>query len=197
MNKDVHFWACLRLICARASYLSCLFSKKLTVKGFSEPTRTSVVPYRSEFCIKLVFSRHTRKYVGKKCTRMYTSGQAIFKKANGERLFRTDKDVGGSIQKRVCLQTRSPRMYTDVHSWARYLRRHTAKKCPQRIKDTPAVLFYRIPCICIVYFKRLTEKLCSEAARMPLVLRSNKFALQTCSPKIYTDVYFGRGCPWL
>ncbi|MGP1491370.1 MAG: hypothetical protein ACTTI6_09985, partial [Treponema sp.] len=28
---------------------------------------------------------------------------------------------------------------------------------PQRIKDTPAVLFYRIPCICIVYFKRLTE----------------------------------------
>ena len=37
---------------------------------------------------------------------------------------------------------------------------------------------------------------CSEAARMPLVLRSNKFALQTCSPKIYTDVYFGRGCRW-
>ena len=31
-----------------------LFSKKLTVKGFSEPTRTSVVPYRSEFACKLV-----------------------------------------------------------------------------------------------------------------------------------------------
>ena len=43
---------------------------------------------------------------------------SIFKKANGKRLFRTDKDVGGSIQKRVCLQTRSPQMYTDVHSWA-------------------------------------------------------------------------------
>ena len=26
-----------------------LFAKKLTVKGFSEPTRTSVVPYRSGF----------------------------------------------------------------------------------------------------------------------------------------------------
>ena len=72
------------------------------------------------------------------CT-LLASAPPIFKKANGERLFRTDKDVGGSIQKRVCLQTRSPRMYTDVHSWARYLRRHTAKKCPQRIKDTPAV----------------------------------------------------------
>ena len=84
----------------------------------SERPRTGGILIRSEFCIKLVFSRHTRKYVGKKCTRMYTSGQAIFKKANGERLFRTDKDVGGSIQKRVCLQTRSPRMYTDVHSWA-------------------------------------------------------------------------------
>ena len=35
-----------------------------------------------------------------------------------------------------------------------HLRRHTAKKCPQRIKDTPAVLFYRIPCIYTVYFKR-------------------------------------------
>ena len=40
-----------------------------------------------------------------------------------------------------------------------HLLRHTVKKCPQRIKDTPAVLFYRIPCICIVYFKRLTERL--------------------------------------
>ena len=84
----------------------------------SERPRTGGILIRSEFCIKLVFSRHTRKYVGKKCTRMYTSGQAIFKKANGERLFRTDTDVRGSIQKRVCLQTRSPRMYTDVHSWA-------------------------------------------------------------------------------
>ena len=38
-----------------------------------------------------------------------------------------------------------------------HLRRHTAKKYPQRIIDTPAVLFCLIPCICIVYFKRLTE----------------------------------------
>ena len=51
------------------------------------------------------------------CSRL-VSVASIFKKANGERLFRTDKDVGGSIQKRVCLQTRSPRMYTDVHLWA-------------------------------------------------------------------------------
>ena len=38
-----------------------------------------------------------------------------------------------------------------------HLLRHTAKKCPQRIKDTPAVLFCLTPCICTVYFKRLTE----------------------------------------
>jgi len=37
-----------------------LFSKKLTVKGFSEPTRTSVVPYRSEFACKLVAQECTR-----------------------------------------------------------------------------------------------------------------------------------------
>ena len=30
----------------------------------------------------------------------------------------------------------------------------------------------------------------SEAARTPLVLCSNKFALQTCSSKMYTDVRF-------
>ena len=140
----------LRFIFARALYLWRLFSKKLTVKGFSERTgmsvklsssefacklvahkctrmyirgrgcpwfysvamflrrknpsserpRTGGILIRSEFCIKLVFSRHTRKYVGKKCTRMYTSGQAICKKANGERLFRTDRDVGGSNQQR-------------------------------------------------------------------------------------------------
>ena len=72
------------------------------VKGFSERTGMSVKLSSSEFACKLV---------AHECTRMYTSGQAIFKKANGKRLFRTDKDVGGSIQKRVCLQTRSPRMY--------------------------------------------------------------------------------------
>ena len=48
MNTDVHSLACLRLICARASYLSFLFAKKLTVKGFSEPTRTSVVLISSD-----------------------------------------------------------------------------------------------------------------------------------------------------
>ena len=50
-------------------------------------------------------------------------------------------------------------------------------------------------------FKRLTERVIfymlllkmfnvSEAARTPLVLCSNKFALQTCSSKMYTDVRF-------
>ena len=55
----------------------------------SERPRTGGILIRSEFYIKLVFSRYTRKYVGKKCTRMYTSRQAICKKANGERICRT------------------------------------------------------------------------------------------------------------
>ena len=46
-----------------------LFAKKLTVKGFSEPTRTSVVPYRSEFACKLV---------AHECTRMYIRGRGIY-----------------------------------------------------------------------------------------------------------------------
>ena len=74
------------------------------------------------------------------CSRL-VSILSICKKANGERLFRTDKDVGGSIQKRVCLQTRSPRMYTDVHSWARHLRRCCAKINAQRTKSTSPLYF--------------------------------------------------------
>ena len=74
------------------------------------------------------------------CSRL-VSILSICKKANSERLFRTDKDVGGSIQKRVCLQTRSPRMYTDVHSWARHLRRCCAKINAQRTKSTSPLYF--------------------------------------------------------
>ena len=55
----------LRFIFARALYLWRLFSKKLTVKGTSEPTRTSVVPYRSEFACKLVAQECTgRTFLG-------------------------------------------------------------------------------------------------------------------------------------
>ena len=45
-----------------------LFAKKLMVKGFSKPTRTSVVPYRIEFACKLV---------AHECTRMYIRGRGI------------------------------------------------------------------------------------------------------------------------
>jgi len=105
----------LRFIFARALYLWRLFSKKLMVKGFSEPTRTSVVPYRSEFACKLVAHECTRMYirgrgiygviqqksvlnVSKIRLRYFfavflVSVPSIFKKANGKRLFRTDRDV--------------------------------------------------------------------------------------------------------
>ena len=64
-----------------------LFSKKLTVKGSAERTRTSVVPYRSEFACKLVAHECTRMYirgrgiycVARGCPEVYTSGQAILK----------------------------------------------------------------------------------------------------------------------
>ena len=41
-----------------------------------------------------------------------------------------------------------------------------------------------------LYLLRLFAKGISEAARMPLVLRSNKFALQTCSSRMCKDVHF-------
>ena len=43
----------------------------------------------------------------------------LFQKAYGKWYFRTAKDGGGSTQQQVCLQTCSPKMYTDVHFWAR------------------------------------------------------------------------------
>ena len=39
----------------------------------------------------------------------------LFSKANGKWYFRTDRDVRGSAQQQVCLQTCSPKMYMDVH----------------------------------------------------------------------------------
>ena len=39
----------------------------------------------------------------------------LFSKANGKWYFRTDRDVRGSTQQQVCLQTCSPKMYKDVH----------------------------------------------------------------------------------
>ena len=39
----------------------------------------------------------------------------LFSKANGKWYFRTDRDVRGSAQQQVCLQTCSPKMYKDVH----------------------------------------------------------------------------------
>ena len=94
MNKDVHFWACLRLIFARASYLSCLFAKKLTVKGFSERTGMSVVLLSSD-----VFAAQ-------------------------KPVVRTPKDGRDINQKRVLYKTRlfptytevcREKVYTDVH----------------------------------------------------------------------------------
>ena len=97
------------------------------------------------------------------CT-LLASAPPIFKKANGERLFRTDKDVGGSIQKRVCLQTRSPRMYTDVHSWARHLRRCCAKINARRTKSTSPLYFCsRLVSVPSIFKKANGKRICRTA----------------------------------
>ena len=67
-----------------------------------------------------LFSKNRHYRTVQKCTRMYTSGQAIFKSAGD-----------------------------TVH-----LLRHTVKKCPQCIKDTPVVLFCLTPCICSAYLQK-------------------------------------------
>ena len=68
-------------------------------------------------------------------------------------------------------------LYETVH-----LLRHTVKKCPQRIKDTPAVLFYCIPCIYTVYFKRLTENMFYD---MPLLNIFNVSKLSRMAVGLY------------
>ena len=144
------------------------------------------------------------------CSRL-VSILSICKKANGKRLFRTDKDVGGSIQKRVCLQTRSPRMYTDVHSWARHLRRCCAKINAQRTKSTSPLYF----CSRLVVSERTRMSvvlLSSDVfAAQKLVVRTPKDGrdinqkrvlyktrlfptyTEVCREKVYTDVHFRTG----
>ena len=129
------------------------------------------------------------------CT-LLASAPPIFKKANSERLFRTDKDVGGSIQKRVCLQTRSPRMYTDVHSWARHLRRCCAQINPQRIIDTPAVnLCSRLVSILSICKKANGKRLFRTDKDVGGSIQK-RVCLQTRSPRMYRTYILGRGCPW-
>ena len=69
-----------------------------------------------------------------------------------------------------------------------HLLRHTVKKCPQRIKDTPAVLFYRIPCICIVYFKRLTEGVFQNGHGCPWFHVAASLPRKLVVEQLYKDV---------
>ena len=49
-----------------------------------------------------------------------TLPDSLFQKADGKwYFFRSGTDAAGSKQQSVCLQTGSPKMYTDVHFWAR------------------------------------------------------------------------------
>jgi len=70
-----------------------------------------------------------------------------------------------------------------------HLLRHTVKKCPQRIKDTPAVLFYRIPCIYTVYFKRLTEGLFRTATDGGGSMQQRCFCAAETRVQKYTRMY--------
>ena len=129
------------------------------------------------------------------CT-LLASAPPIFKKANGKRLFRTDKDVGGSIQKRVCLQTRSPRMYTDVHSWAKHLRRCCAKINAQRTKSTSPLYFCsRLVSVPPIFKKANGERLFRTDKDVGGSIQK-RVCLQTRSPRMYRTYILGRGCPW-
>ena len=46
---------------------------------------------------------------------------------------------------------------SNLLKYTAHLLRHTVKKCPQRITDTPAVLFYCIPCIYTVSYNKVIE----------------------------------------
>ena len=105
------------------------------------------------------------------CSRL-VSILSICKKANGKRLFRTDKDVGGSIQKRVCLQTRSPRMYRTYilgrgcpwfYSVAMFLRRKNPSSEHPR---TGGILIRSEFCIKLVFSRHTRKYVGKKCTRM-------------------------------
>ena len=129
------------------------------------------------------------------CSRL-VSILSICKKANGERLFRTDRDVREIEQKRVCLQTRSPRMYTDVHSWARHLRRCCAKINARRTKSTPAGVFCTLLASAPPIFKKANGERLFRTDKDVGGSIQKRVCLQTRSPRMYRMYIRGRGCPW-
>ena len=145
-------------------YLRCRLTK-------NSPRRTISTPV-GVFCTLLastrIFSKGLRR--GHHLLRCYA-------KINPQRI-RTDRDVRGSIhQRRFCFaKTRRQQMCTDVHLLARYLHR----------------LFQKAYGKYVFRYAVAAKKLLLDVSfptRMSVALRSNKFAPQTCSPRIYTDVY--------
>ena len=90
---------------------------------------------------------------------IHTAGRSLFShflpKSNSavlgflfEDIFKEDKRF---LYERVYHEKYNP---SSFWKYTAHLLRRTAKKCPQRIKDTPAVLFCLTPRICTVYFQK-------------------------------------------
>ena len=84
----------------------------------------SVVISRSEFAVQTRRYKMYRDVHFVPCLRLIFARalylRRLFQKANGKwYFFRSGTDAAGSKQQSVCLQTGSPKMYTDVHFWAR------------------------------------------------------------------------------
>ena len=100
-----------------------------------------------------------------------------------------------------CLRRHISKRSIDRLQIAGHLLRRTAKKCPHRIEDTPAVLFCLSPCIYLRYLQTRWRGISTS------LLRTNKSStyqnrhgwrwfqaeasllLQTCSPRMNQDVY--------
>ena len=161
----------LRVIFVHASYLLRLFSK-----GFSVPPWMAVIPRSTKFACKLAVQKYTRTYIferackSRKCISS-TSVSIVCETVSCNTYFECTASFSRKPSAMILIAMHLCRLSYDSHfcKYTEHLLRRTAKKCPQRILDTPVVLFCLSPCIYTVYL----QKSISEAARMPLVLSSS------------------------
>ena len=125
-----------------------------TLLPSSERTGMSVKLSSSEFAPQ---TRRWTVYTEVHCSTGY------FQKAYGKRLFRTDRDVRGSIQQRVCAAN-------------------------TLVKNVQGCTFFTVPAVNLC-----SRLVVSERTRMSVVWGSSEFAVQTRRWTVYTEVHCSTG----
>ena len=176
-------YACGCFLYAPSIYI--VYFKRLTVNGISEPPRMAVVPRSSVFALQTRRYKMYRDVHFVPCLRLIFARalylRRLFQKADGKwYFFRSGTDAAGSKQQSVCLQTGSPKMYTDVHFWARMsvVPRNGDVFAPQKLA--------------------INASMDGRGTNQQRVLCTHKIRLfltytDVCREKVYTDVHFRTG----